>query len=143
MTLLQTYFLANFQLLKNTQKETLFLKSVFAVVRKCELQNRNRVREKGSVCKTLPGPGVKTFKKNCRVKRGREPFLKTRKVLIKICNISHLLFCKLSHEFISCVSRKTKMPNCIVFFCSTNHRGNSYGSTSTPTNISSIKTDMF
>ena len=67
--------------------------------------------------KTSPVPGVKMFrKKKYRVKRGKELFLKTKIVLIKICNISHVLFGKLSRKFISWVSRKTKMPNCIVFF---------------------------
>ena len=39
-------FMANFQLLWNTQKETSFLKSVFAGVRKSRLQGCS-VREKG------------------------------------------------------------------------------------------------
>ena len=50
--------------------------------------------------------------------------------------MSHLLSCKLPHKLISWVSRNAKMPNCIVFFCSINHRGDSYGSTSTTSNIS-------
>ena len=33
-----------------------------------------------------------------------------------MCNISHLLSCKLLRKFISWVSKNTKMPNCIGFF---------------------------
>ena len=66
--------------------------------------------------KTLLGPGVKMFRKNYRVKRKKKHFLKAKKVLLRICNISHLLSCKLPHKCISWGSRKTKMPNCIVFF---------------------------
>ena len=47
-------FLANFQLLQNTQKETFFLKSVLAEVRKSELQGCS-VREKGSVSQNITG----------------------------------------------------------------------------------------
>ena len=47
-------FLANFQLLQNTQKETFFLKSVFAGVRKSGLQGGS-VREKGSVSQSITG----------------------------------------------------------------------------------------
>ena len=62
-------------------------------------------------------PRVKMLRKNKnRVKRGKELFLKTKKALIKICNISHLLSFKLPHKFISWVPRKTKMPKCIVYF---------------------------
>ena len=100
------------------------------------------LEKKAQFCKTLAGPGVKMFrKKTCRVKRGKELLLKTKIVLIKICDISHLLACKLPQKFISWVSRKTEMPNCVVF-CSTNHRGDSHGSTCTTSNISSIKTYM-
>ena len=84
---------------------------MFAGVRKSGLQGCS-VREKGSVLQNIIG----AWGKNYRVKRGKELFLKTKKVLIKICNISHLLSCKLPHRFISWVSRKTKMPNCIVSF---------------------------
>ena len=72
------------------------------------------LEKKGQFGKTLPGHEVKMFQKKYRVKRGKELFLKTKKVLIKICNISHLLSCKLPRKFISWVSRNTKMPNCIV-----------------------------
>ena len=68
------------------------------------------LEKKGKLCKTSLGPGVK------RVKRKKELFLNAKKVLIKICNTSHLLSCNLSAKFISWVSRNTKMPNCIVFF---------------------------
>ena len=74
------------------------------------------LEKKGQFRKKSPGPGVKMYRKNYRVKRGKELFLKTKKVLIKICNISHLLSCKLLRKFISWVSRNTKMPNCIVSF---------------------------
>ena len=75
------------------------------------------LEKKGQFRKASPGPGVKMFqKKKNRVKRGKKLFLKTKKVLIKTCNISHLLSCKLPHKFISWVSRKTKMPNSIVSF---------------------------
>ena len=47
---------------------------------------------------------------------------------------SHLLPGKLPCQFASWTSTKTKIPNCIVFYCSTNHSGKSHGSTS-PTNI--------
>ena len=90
---------------------------------------------KGQFRKTSTRPRVKMFRKNYRVKRGKELFLKTKKVLIKICNISHLLSCKLPRKFISWVSRKTKIPNCIVFFFSTNHRVDSHRSTPTTSNI--------
>ena len=134
-------FLANFQRLLNNQKETFFLKSVFARVRKSGLQGCS-VREKGSVLQNISGAwGKNASKKNCRVKRGKELLLKTKRVLIKICDISHLLACKLPQKFISWVSRKTEMSNCVVF-CSTNHRGDSHGSTCTTSNISSIKTYM-
>ena len=43
---------------------------------------------------------------------------------------------KLPRKLISWVSTNTKMPNCIGYFCSANHRGDSYGSTSTTSNIS-------
>ena len=44
--------MANFQILQNTQRETLFLKSVFAEVRKSGLQGCC-VREKGSVSQNV------------------------------------------------------------------------------------------
>ena len=53
-------FLANIQLLQNTQNETFFLKSVFAGVGKSGLQGGS-VREKNQFRKTSPGPGVRIF----------------------------------------------------------------------------------
>ena len=39
-------------------------------------------------------------------------------------------------QFVSSNATKTKIPNCIVFFCSNNHSGDSHGSTSPTSNIS-------
>ena len=50
------------RLLKNTQNETFFLKSVFAEVRKSGLQGCS-VRNKGSVSQSTTGPRVKMFRK--------------------------------------------------------------------------------
>ena len=47
--------------------------------------------------------------------RGKELFLK-KKSFHKICNILHLLSCKLPCKFISWSSKKMKMPNCMVSF---------------------------
>ena len=94
------------------------------------------LEKNGQFRKTSPRLGVNVFRKKLQGQEGEEFFLKTKKVLIKICNTSHLLFCKLPRKFISLVSRKSKLPNCIVLFCSTNHRGDSHGSTSTTSNIS-------
>ena len=74
------------------------------------------LEKKGQSRKTSPVPAVKMFRKNYRVKRGKELFLKAKKVLVKICNISHLLSGKLPRKFVSRVSKKNKMPNCIVSF---------------------------
>ena len=87
---------------------------MFAGVRKSGMQGCS-VKEKGSVSQNITGAWDKNVSKNYRVKRKRKHFLKTKKVLLRICNISHLLSCKLPHKFISWGSRKTKMPNCIVF----------------------------
>ena len=109
-------FQANFQLLQNTQKETCFLKYVFAGVRKSRLQDCS-VRKKGSVSQNITGTwGKNVSKKTTGWIEG-----------MNFCSISHLMSCK--------------MPNCIVlfiflFFCNTNHREDSYGSTSTANNIS-------
>ena len=75
------------------------------------------LEKSGSVSQSITVPRVKMLRKNKnRVKRRKELFLKTKKALIKICNISHLLSFKLSHKFISWVPRRTKMPKCIVSF---------------------------
>ena len=74
------------------------------------------LEKSGSVSQSITVPRVKMLRKNNRVKRRKELFLKTKKALIKICNISHLLSFKLSHKFISWVPRRTKMPKCIVSF---------------------------
>ena len=72
-------FLANLQLLQNTQKETFFLKSGFAGVRKSGLQGFS-VREKGSVSQNITRAwGKNVSKKTNRVKRGKELFLKKKK----------------------------------------------------------------
>ena len=113
---------------------------------------------KGSVSQNITGTwGKNVSKKTTRSREGRNFFLTlswrrplsyrnqsidllrkkvlvNKKVLVKICNISHLLSCKLPRKFISWVSRKTKILDCS--FCSTNHRGDSHGSTSTTSNIS-------
>ena len=72
-------FLANFQLLLNNQKETFFLKSVFAGVRKSGLQGCS-VREKGSVLQNISGAlGKNVSKKNpAGSRRGRNFFLKQK-----------------------------------------------------------------
>ena len=49
---------------------------------------------------------------------------------------SHLPPCKLPGQFGSWTSANTKIPNSIFFFCSTNHSGDSHGSTSPTNNIS-------
>ena len=72
-------------------------------------------RQISHYCRTIKRK-QKCFKENYRVNRGNELFLKTKKVLIKICNISHLTSCKLPRKLISWVSRNTKISNCIVFF---------------------------
>ena len=88
---------------------------MLAEVRKSELQGCS-VREKGSVSQSITGTGVKMFQKKLQGQEGKELFLKTKKILMKICNISHLRSCKLPQKFTSWVSKKTKMPNCIVSF---------------------------
>ena len=74
------------------------------------------LEKNGQFSKTASGSGVKIFRKNYRVKRRKGLFLKTKKVLIKIRNISRLMSCKLPRKFISWLSRRTKIPNCIVSF---------------------------
>ena len=70
----------------------------------------------GPVSRNITGTwGKNVLKKPTGSRGGRNFFLK-KKVSIKICNISHLLSCKLPRKFISWVSEKTKMSNCIVFF---------------------------
>ena len=54
-------FQANFQLLQKTQKETFFLKSVFAGDRKSRLQGC-RVRKKGSASQNITGAWGKMFR---------------------------------------------------------------------------------
>ena len=72
-------FLANFKLLQNTQKETFFLKSVFAGVRKSGLQGGS-VREKGSVTQNITGAwGKNVSKKTTGSRGGRNFFLKQKK----------------------------------------------------------------
>ena len=61
--------------------------------------------------------------------RGRNFFIINEKSSHKnIKYASHLLPCKLSRKFISWASTKTKTPS--FFFCSANHSGHSYESTS-------------
>ena len=109
-------FLANFQLLQNTQKKENIILGV------CLLESESldcrvvALEKNGQFRKTSPRLGVKVFRKKLQGQEGEELFLKTKKVLIKICNVSHLLSCKLPRKFISLVSRKSKIPNCIVFF---------------------------
>ena len=91
------------------------MKSVFAEVRKSGWQGCS-VREKGSVSQNITGACGKNVSKKLQGQEGKELFLKAKKVLVKICNISHLLSGKLPRKFISRVSKKTKMPNCIVSF---------------------------
>ena len=71
-------FLANFQLLQNTKKETFFLKSVFAEVRKSGLQGCS-IREKGSVSQTIAGAWGKNASKNTTGSRGRRNFFLKQK----------------------------------------------------------------
>ena len=85
------------------------MKSVFAGVRKSGLQVVT-LEKKDQVRKTLLDLGQKCFEKNYRVKRGKERFLKTKKALVKICNMSHLLSCKLPHKFI--FPGFLEIPNC-------------------------------
>ena len=93
------------------------------------------LKKKGQFRKALLGPGVKMFRKNYRVKRKKKHFLKTKKVFLRICNISHLLSCKLPQiHFLGFM--KDQNAKLHSFFCSTNHRGDSHGSTSTTSNIS-------
>ena len=72
-------FLANIQLLQNTQKETFFLKSLFAGVRKSGLQGGS-VREKESVSQNI----TRSWGKNILIKTtgsrgGRNFFFKQKK----------------------------------------------------------------
>ena len=62
-------FLANFLLLRNTQKETFLLKSVFAEVGKSGLQ-RCSVREKGSVSQKITGAWGKNVSKKLQGQEG-------------------------------------------------------------------------
>ena len=83
-------------------------------VRKSQLQGWS-VRKKESFSQNITGAlGKNVSKKTARSIRGMNFFLKL-KVLIKLCNISHLMPCKLPCKFISWVSRNTKMPNCTFF----------------------------
>ena len=58
-------FQANFQLLQKTQKETFFLKSVFAGDRKSRLQGC-RVRKKGSASQNITGAWGKMFRRKLK-----------------------------------------------------------------------------
>ena len=74
MTLLYTdLFLAKFKPLQSTQKETYFLKSVFAGVRKSGLQGCS-VREKGSVSQNITGTWGKIFRKILQGQKGEGTF---------------------------------------------------------------------
>ena len=133
-------FLENFQLLNNTQKETFFWKSVFAGVRKSELQGYS-VREKGSVSKNITGAWGKNVSKNTAGLRGGRNFFSKQKKFswrYAIYHICGLVNC-LADSFPGFLER----PKCqYSFFCSTNHRGGGHGNTSTTSSISSIKTAM-
>ena len=63
------------RLLKNTQNETFFLKSVFAEVRKSGLQGCS-VREKGSVSQNITGTWGKNVSKRTTGSRGGRNFKK-------------------------------------------------------------------
>ena len=79
MVLLQTFFWQNFQSLQNTQKETFFLNSVFAEVRKSRLQGYS-VRKKGSVSQNITGAwGKNVSKKTTRSIGEINFFLKQKK----------------------------------------------------------------
>ena len=65
--------LANFQLLKNTQKETFLLNSVYAGVKKSRLQGGS-VREKGSVSQNITGSEVRMFRKKLQGQEGEGTF---------------------------------------------------------------------
>ena len=115
MTLLQT-FSGKLPTIAEHSKGNIFLEVCVCWSQKVWIAGLQRQRKRFSFAKHQRGLGQKCFeKKPCRVKKGKELLPKTKSVLIKICDISHLLACKLPHKFISWVSRKTKMPNCIVF----------------------------
>ena len=64
--------------MQNTQKETVFLNSVFAEVRKSGLQGCS-IREKGSVSQTIGGEwGKNVSKKTTGSRGGRYFFLKQK-----------------------------------------------------------------
>ena len=116
MTLLQTFFWQASNYCRTLKRKHFSLKSVFAEVRKTGLQGCS-VREKESVSQNITGAwGKNVSKKTAGSSGAKELFLKTKKVIIKIRNISHLLSCKLPRKFFSWVSRKTKMPNCVDSF---------------------------
>ena len=71
--------MANFEILQNTEKETLFLKPVFAGVRKSQLQGCS-VRKKGLVSQNITGPWCKNVsEKTTRSIGGMNFFLKQEK----------------------------------------------------------------